>query len=451
MLWATDSIFYQIFPLGVCAAPLHNDFVSPPINRLQTLYEWLEHFASLGANALYLGPVFESSSHGYDTADYFQVDRRLGKHEHLVQFVDACHQKNVKVVLDGVFNHVGRDFWAFKDLQTHGYNSAYKDWFSGLRFDRSSPYGDAFSYETWSGHYSLVKLNLNHPPVVEHFFQAVEMWINQYHIDGIRIDAADSIAIEFQQKLAAFCRNLRPDFWLMGEVVHGDYRHWANPEILDSVTNYECYKGLYSSLNDKNYYEIAYALNRQFGENGIYRHIALYNFVDNHDVERLASRLLDPNQLELTYVLLFSMPGIPSLYYGSEFGILGKKNNNDLELRPALDLPALVADNANQALLSHIRKLSMLRNKHAALRHGNYRQVYVSHEQLAFMREYEEEKMLVVLNASAAPCKMDLNLGEFDGLTFIDVLHDCERWSVHNQHLSISIRANGACILTNCP
>jgi glycosidase len=223
----------------------------------------------------------------------------------------------MRLILDGVFNHVGRDFWAFRDVLSAREQSVYREWFAGLKFGESSPYHDPFTYEGWNGHYSLVKLNLHHPAVVQHLFDAVSLWVEEFNIDGLRLDAADSIDIEFLRKLADFCQNLRPDFWLMGEVVHGDYRHWANDQALDSVTNYECYKGLYSSHVDRNYFEIGYSLNRQFGPDGLYRHLPLYNFVDNHDVNRVMSYLKNPAHLYPLYCLLFTMPGIPSIYYGS--------------------------------------------------------------------------------------------------------------------------------------
>ncbi|MFY0574859.1 alpha-amylase family glycosyl hydrolase [Cystobacter fuscus] len=271
-------------------------------------------------NALYLGPVFESSSHGYDTADYSKVDRRLGTNADLSRLVAAMRAAGIRVILDGVFHHVGRDFWAFRDVQVHGERSRYRDWFSGLQFGKRSPYGDAFSYDGWSGHYNLVKLNLQNAEVRAHLFGVVEQWISEFGIEGLRLDVAEVMDVSFLRDLAAFCRRLRPDFWLLGEAIHGDYRRLGNPETLDSVTNYECYKGLYSSLNDRNYFEIAYSLQRQFGENGIYRDLLLYNFVDNHDVNRIASTLKDPAHLLPLHLMLFTIPGVPSIYYGSEWG-----------------------------------------------------------------------------------------------------------------------------------
>ena len=419
--WAFDSIFYNVYPLGLCGAPARNDFSAPPVERLEVLTEWLSHIRRLGCNALLLGPVFESTAHGYDTADYWHVDRRLGTDETLRRFVVAAHTAGLRVVLDGVFNHVGRDFWAFRDVQANAENSAYRDWFAGLRFDARSSYGDAFAYEGWHGHYDLVKLNLANPAVREHLFGAVESWIRDFGIDGLRLDAADVVAIDFQRELAAHCRRLEPDFWLMGEIVHGDYRRWANPETLDSVTNYEAYKGLYSSLVDRNYFEIAYALERQFGPDGMYKGLPLYNFVDNHDQDRVASHLGQPRLLYPLYLMLFTMPGVPSIYYGSEWGLRAtRRPGDDSPVRPALALAAGPHPDGEPALEEAISRLARIRTGSAALRRGGYRQLHVASEQLAFARELDGESVVVVLNSSDRP--VDLALPAPSGGEWRDLL-----------------------------
>ena len=235
-------------------------------------------------------------------------------------------------------------------------------WFHGLNFNLRSPYGDKFGYEGWNGNYDLVKLNLHSPEVKDHLFQAIRQWVHDFDIDGLRLDVADSLDKQFLHELSVFCHGLRPDFWLMGEVVHGDYNAWANPDMLDSVTNYECYKGLYSSLVDKNYFEIAYSLKRQFGPSGLYRDLKLYNFVDNHDVDRVASSLKNAKHLYPLYCLLFTMPGIPSVYYGSEWGLQARRTSkDDRALRPCLDLKALLANSPQPELPDAIAHLARVR------------------------------------------------------------------------------------------
>lgn len=412
--WAPDAFFYHVYPLGMLGAPARNDFASPPEPRLARLAGWLEHLTELGVTAIQLGPVFESTAHGYDTADYHTVDRRLGTNETLRELSAEIHRRGMRLVLDGVFNHVGRDFEPFRDVLAHGESSPYRDWFANMRFDRTSPYGDPFGYDGWAGNFDLVKLNLRNPAVRAHLLETVGGWIDQFDVNGLRLDAADALDLDFQRELADFCRARRPDFWLCGEIVQGDYRRWATPGPLDSVTNYECYKGLWSSLADANYFEIAYALDRQFGPSGLYRGLPLYNFVDNHDVDRIASKLTRPEQLWPLHCLLFTMPGVPSVYYGSEWGIEGARTaTSDAVLRPTLDGPpeaaALSRLGGHAADLSRsIAQLARVRRELEPLRRGDYRQLHVAMEQLAFARETADRAVVVVVNSAASPASFDV-------------------------------------------
>lgn len=437
--WATEAVFYHIYPLGLSGSPSQNDFMSPAVPRLEAVHNWITHIKDLGCNALYLGPVFEASTHGYDTADYYTVDRRLGTNETLKQLITQLHAQGIKVILDGVFNHVGRGFWAFRDLLSNGEGSPYRDWFAGVDFSRSSPYGDAFAYDGWNGHHNLVKLNLQHPDVRAHLFSAVQLWIEEFKIDGLRLDAADVMDLSFLGDLAGFCRGLCADFWVMGEVIHGDYRRWANPEMLDTTTNYECYKGLYSSHNDKNYFELAFSLNRQFGEHGIYKSLLLYSFADNHDVNRIASTLQHQAHLYPLHILLFTIPGLPSIYYGSEWGMSGiKLPDSDAPLRPRLPHPEAVEQKPHPALSATIRRLANIRKAHAALRYGSYEQVHVAHEQFAFARQTKEEQLIIVVNAASTSVSLSLKVAVPEGRILTDLLDPQQQFSVRNGQVHIS-------------
>ena len=436
--WSSDSIFYHIYPLGFCAAPARNDFSSAPIPRLDKIRGWIGHLRELQVNALYLGPLFESSAHGYDTADYYHVDRRLGTDGTLAELSAELHRNGIRLILDGVFNHVGRDFWAFRDLQQHGAGSAYRHWFQGLDFNARSPYGDPFSYEGWNGNYDLARLNLHNPEVREHLFGAIRSWQRDFAIDGLRLDVADCLDKQFMRELSAFCRSLSPDFWLMGEVVHGNYNDWANPAMLDSVTNYECYKGLYSSLVDKNYFEIAWSLKRQSGPAGLYRDLNLYNFADNHDVERVASSLKDPAQLFPLYCLLFSMPGVPSIYYGSEWGLQARRTpTDDRPLRPALELDQLRAASPQPELPAALARLARLRLASPALRCGDYNELFVAPQQFAFSRSSADESVIVLLNAASSAAPFDLPLPLPDGTRLLDLLNPTDEFQVNAGRLRV--------------
>lgn len=446
--WIKNAIFYHIYPLGACGAPRTNNFNLLPSNRLSLIHTWLDHIQSLGANALYLGPLFESSTHGYDTANYYEIDRRLGTRKDLQVLSQDLHDRGMHLVLDGVFNHVGREFWAFKDVLVKGQDSPYRDWFYNLRFDGHSPYDDPFSYEAWNGHYSLVKLNLDNPQVLEHLFGAIQMWVEEFGIGGIRLDAADSLSFSFLKKLGAFCHHRWADFWLMGEVIHGDYRQWVDSSRLDSVTNYELYKGLYSSHNDKNYFELAYTLNRQFGQDGIYKDKLLYNFADNHDINRIASQLTNPANLYQLHLLLYTIPGIPSIYYGSEFGIPGRKTKgDDNPLRPIFDLPALLSVSPQPDLPDFIRCLAKIRNSSPALQQGAYTQHLVTPQIFAFSRSFGDETIVVVTNSSDDTQKVSLHLPEFANASLQDLLAYEESFDISEGKVDLSVSPNWGHIL----
>ncbi|MBE5040702.1 alpha-amylase family glycosyl hydrolase [Ructibacterium gallinarum] len=392
-MWAYESVFYQIYPMGFCGAPQHNDGI--PVSRIRKLKDWIPHMKKIGIDALYLSPVFESDSHGYDTRDFRKIDTRLGSNEDFKEICSILHQNRIRIVLDGVFHHVGRGFWAFQDVLKKREHSRYKDWFY-LDFCRDSVYQDGFWYEGWEGHFELVKLNLANEEVVEHIFSCVKEWIQEFDIDGLRLDVAYSLRQEFLRRLRLLCDELKPEFFLIGELLHGDYNQFVSDQLLHSCTNYECYKGLYSSFNSMNMFEITHSLLRQFGPEPwtLYKGKHLLCFVDNHDVSRIASVLSCPEHLPLIYALLFGMPGIPCIYYGSEWGVKGeKKAGSDIDLRPYFDTPQ------ENALTEWISQLSKIHKNSVALCYGSFRQVLLTNRQVIFERKTENERILVGINA----------------------------------------------------
>ncbi len=408
--WIENAFFYHIYTLGFCDAPKKNDFVSQATERLNKIYDWIPHLKEVGINVLFLGPLFESESHGYDTVDYFNVDRRLGSNETLKKLVAELHKNGIKVVLDAVLNHSSRLFFAFKDLKQNRENSYYKNWYRNVRFNCNNYYNDGFCYDGWAGHINLVKYNHDNHETREHLFDAVRMWIKEFDIDGLRLDAADAIDMRFLNDLSKVCKNLKNDFWLKGEIVHGDYGRWIKEGGLDSTTNYEGYKSLWSSFNDKNFFEISYSLNRQFGEGGIYKNMRLYNFLDNHDVDRISDAIKKTEHLYPLYGLFFTVPGIPSLYYGSEFGVKGKRtNNSDEQLRPSLDLNNLKNNSNNLNLINEIKRFNAIRNQHKSLKNGDYKNLYVELDCFAFSRNYQEETIVVAVNGSDQTKNIKIN------------------------------------------
>ena len=433
MNWFDKSAFYHIYPLGFCGCEPQNDFTAEPQHRILKVLDAVEHIKKTGFNAVYFGPVFESSAHGYDIADYLTIDRRLGTNEDFKKVCDTLHEKGIKVVLDGVFNHVGREFWAFRDVREKKWDSRYKDWFH-LR-DGNSCFNDGFFYEGWEGHYELVKLNLYNPDVKNYIKDCITKWREEFGIDGLRLDVAYCLDLNFLKELHSHCKWLSPDFWLMGETLHGDYNKWMNPEMLDSVTNYECYKGLFSSFNELNMFEIAYSLNRQFGSESwcIYRGKNLYSFVDNHDVSRIATMLKEKKHLPVIYSLLFTMPGIPGVYYGSEYGVEGDKKQGDAALRLPFELQE------DNELTEVIAKLAKLRTENDALACGSYRQLQLVNRQFAFMRELNGEQVVTMLNADGADFGFRVNCAG----QYADVLSG-EKFDLNGE---VPVKAYGARVL----
>ena len=412
-MWAYNETFYQIYPIGFCGAPVHNDGVTE--HRILKIGEWAEYLGDLGIGSIILNPIFESDNHGYDTRDFRKIDCRLGTNEDFKEVCEKLHDNNVKIMLDGVFNHVGRGFWAFKDVQEKKWDSPYKDWFH-ISFDGNSCYNDGFWYEGWEGHFELVKLNLQNPAVVDYLMECVKYWIDEFDIDGLRLDVAYSLDHNFMRRLRSYTQELKPDFALIGEVLFGDYNIIVNDEMLHSCTNYECYKGLYSSFNSMNMFEIAHSLHRQFGSDQwcIYRGKHLMTFVDNHDVTRLASILTNKKHIPLAYGLLMGMPGIPCLYYGSEWAEPGEKApDNDYALRPCFEEPK------PNELTEFIKKLIRVRQESDALCNGAYKNVVIQNHQLVFERCSEKERVIVAINAADYP--YTANAGELNG-TAADLL-----------------------------
>lgn len=447
--WFDEAVFYHMYPLGMSGAPMENK-QEEVVHRFRELAEWIPHIEKIGCNAIYIGPLFESSTHGYDTIDYRKVDRRLGDEEDFTMFVKKSHDHGIKVIVDGVFNHTGREFFAFKDIQRNRENSRYVNWYKGIWFGGNTGYNDGFSYEAWRNCYELVNLNLQNPEVKDYLLESIHQWIEKYDIDGIRLDCADCLDFGFIEDLRRRTGEWKQDFWLMGEVIHGDYARYIQDgqRLLNSVTNYELHKGLYSGHNDHNYFEIAHTIRREFDRNGgIYRGMKLYSFVDNHDVDRLASKLNHKEHLPLVYTLLYFLPGVPSIYYGSEWGIEGRKEGwNDAPLRPKLDVKEMDEKYKDSPLLQWIEEIGRIRKQHPESVYGNYQELLLTNRQYAFARIMDDKAVVVALNndeGQEAEVKIPVPVA---GKSYVD----CETGKVYQEEygkISIVLPPSGVRIL----
>ena len=435
MAWYDEAVFYHIYPLGLAGAPKQNDY-GEPVHRLNTLLPWVDHIKEIGGSALYIGPLFESVGHGYETTDYKKLDSRLGTNEDLTAFVAYCHEQGIKVIFDGVFNHTGRDFFAFKDIQANRENSQYKDWYCNVNFWGNNEYNDGFSYDNWGGYNLLVKLNQKNPAVVDYICDVIRFWVSEFDVDGIRLDAADVLDFDFMKALRRTANEVKPDFWLMGEVIHGDYSRWVNGETLHSVTNYTLHKALYSGHNDHNYFEIAHTV-RRLQNMGT---LKLYNFVDNHDVERIYTKLTNKAHFAPVHVLLYTLPGVPSIYYGSEFGIEGRKEyGSDDSLRPALNIEDYKDSVKTNPCTALIAALGKVRQAVPALSYGSYDELMLTNRQFAYARDLDGTRVIVSVNNDDAPAGMHLAAGNC--AAYVGTLSG-EKVSVQDGHINITQPAN---------
>lgn len=437
MAWYDESIFYHIYPLGLTGAPKQNSY-EEPVHRLRTLLPWISHIREIGCNALYIGPLFESVGHGYETTDYKKLDSRLGTNKDLTDFVAECHKQGVRVILDGVFNHTGRDFFAFQDIRENREQSTYKDWYCNVNFSGNNSFGDGFSYENWGGYDLLAKLNQHNLAVKEYICDVIRFWVKEFDIDGIRLDAADVMDFEYMKALRQVANEVKPDFWLMGEVIHGNYSRWANEGTLHSVTNYMLHKALYSAHNDHNYYEIAHTI--KYVEDMAGGNIKLYTFVDNHDVERIYTKLKNKAHFAPVHVMLYTLPGIPSLYYGSEFGIEGRKESgSDDSLRPALILEDYKDAIHTNPCTKLIAALGRIRQNTPALQHGAYQELELRNAHFAYARVWNGKSVIITVNNGDH--EVSLNLSAGGSAEYVGALTG-ERIAVTGGRIQVKVAAN---------
>ena len=435
MSWYNEAVFYHIYPLGLTGAPKQNEY-GETVHRLNTLLPWIDHIKEIGCTALYIGPLFESVGHGYETTDYRKLDSRLGTNEDLTNFVAACHEKGIKVIFDGVFNHTGRDFFAFKDIQEKRQDSPYVNWYCNVNFGGNTEYNDGFSYENWGGYNLLVKLNQRNPDVQNYICDVIRFWVSEFDVDGIRLDAADVLDFDFMKQLRRTAEEVKPDFWLMGEVIHGDYSRWVNGSTLHSVTNYALHKALFSGHNDHNYFEIAHTVKylQNMGD------LDLYNFVDNHDVERIYTKLSNKAHFAPVHVLLYTLPGVPSIYYGSEFGIEGRKEKtSDDSLRPAINLADYADSVEKNPCTALVAALGKIRQNTPALSYGSYAELMLTNRQYAFARDLDGVRVIVTVNNDDNAASMDLPAGNAD--EYVGTLTG-EKVSVVNGRIHVTIVGN---------
>lgn len=325
-----SAIWWHLYPLGFLDAEKSTD--GPPgqvQHRLRGLEPWLDYMADLGCTGLQLGPIFASETHGYDTIDHFRIDPRLGDQDDFDQLLEAARQRGLRVLLDGVFNHIGRQFAVFQDALSGGPDSAAARWFHFYWHADRAP-----DVEVFEGHQSLVSFNHSEPAVADYVVDTMKHWLER-GVAGWRLDAAYAVAPQFWARVLPRVREQFPDAYFVGEVIHGDYVNFASQSELDAVTQYELWKATWSSLNDRNFFELTAALERH---ESFLQHMIPMTFLSNHDVTRIASKLNDERYLPHAVAMWMTVGGAPSLYAGDEQGFRGVKEDRpggDDAVRPA--------------------------------------------------------------------------------------------------------------------
>jgi cyclomaltodextrinase / maltogenic alpha-amylase / neopullulanase len=402
--WADHAIWWQVYPLGFTGAePAALPAGEPVRHRLRQLAGWLDYAVELGCSGLLLGPVFAAQTHGYDTIDHFRIDPRLGDDTDFDDLVAAASQRGLRIVLDGVFNHVGRAFPAFQAALAGGAATPAARWF------RREPSGD---FAVFEGHQQLVALDHGEPEVLDYVVEVMTYWLDR-GVAGWRLDAAYAVPPGFWRKALPKVRASYPDAWFLGEMIHGDYAAYAEASGLDALTQYELWKSVWGSLNDRNFFELAWTLGRH---NRFLDGTGLQTFAGNHDVTRLASQLTDARHIGHALAVLFTVGGIPSVYYGDEQGFRGVKENRpggDDEIRPAFPAdPAGLAPDGWPVYRLHQRLIGF-RRRHPWLVRARTEALHLSNTAFAYSAAADDARVVALLNAGDEPFRFPVEVAGF--------------------------------------
>ena len=386
--WIEHAVFWHLYPLGFTGAPIRPDADMPLEHRLDHLLEWLDYAVELGASVLLLGPIFASATHGYDTTDHFRIDPRLGDENDFDRLIVEARARGLRVVLDGVFNHVGRSHPFVRDVLERGASSPKASWF------RSTPEGELATFE---GHHGLVALNGVNPAVEDYVRTVMLRWLDR-GASGWRLDAAYAMAPEFWARVLPGVRERHPDAFIFAEMIHGDYAGFVQTSGVDSMTQYELWKAIWSALNDHNFFELSWALDRH---NGFLDHFIPQTFVGNHDVTRLASCLEDAGALEQALAVLFTVGGIPSVYAGDEQAFHGVKTEGeggDDAVRPAFpDSPQGLWPDGWTVYRRH-QELIGVRRRHPWLVRAHTKVLRLENTRLLLELAHDERRLFLALN-----------------------------------------------------
>jgi glycosidase len=400
----------------------------------------LDYLLDLGISAIYFNPIFQATSnHRYNTSDYFKIDFKLGTEKDFRSLLDIAHQNGLRIVIDGVFNHCGRGFFAFNDILENQNHSPYLDWFhlNTIPPDAYSP-GDAADYEGWWKFKSLPKFNTENPRVRKYIFDVARYWI-RLGADGWRLDVPNEINdAGFWDEFRQVVKTENPDAYLVGEIWDGDPK-WVGPRSFDGLMNYPIREGLIGLLTENITADVfSEVISRQLGQYARDNVYAMYNPLGSHDTVRIKTALGgDQKKLIMAYTFLMAYPGAPAIYYGDEIGLEGGK---DPDCRKAFPWDENAWD---RDLRSFLKQLINLRRRKSVLRRGAYQDVFVDGKRavLAFARVLGEESLLTVLNASDTRRTLTIPVAELhwgDGRIVTDLIANQE-FLVSGSDLNLSL------------
>ena len=437
--WLNDAIIYHIYPLGFFGAPKFSaNEPGKVINRFENIRNYYNHFLELGINTIQFGPIFESVSHGYDTTDYFVIDHRLGTNELFKEIVAELHDLGIRVIVDGVFNHVGREFKSFIDIKENRQYSTKKNWHF-IDFNGNNSYNDGFSYQDWEGYQELVRLNLSNNEVKDYFFDVCKFWLGDIKIDGWRLDVAYQIDVEFWKEFRKVCKEINSNSVLIGELVHGDYTKWVGEDRLDSGTDYQVQKSIWSSIKSVNMYELKNVIDIAYNKRGRHKDLLMMNFLGNHDTNRIAS-VIKTEQLIPAFLILLTLHGYPKIYYGDELAVRGEKTaHSDDEIRkPMIDLADQWPEFGKE-LFKNIQQFITIRKDIPALRYGTIAfidPIDWDPTIIIYSRETSTQKVIIIVNTQEQTKSVSIMVKVANRKAkFIDYLNKREEFIVTNNKI----------------
>lgn len=435
--WWKQSIFYHIYPLGFCNCPeinpitIINHSISQiqPVNRLAKIRKYYPHFKKLNINAIYFGPIFESCTHGYDTIDYCQIDRRLGTNQLFKEIVQELHQQGIKVIVDAVFNHTSRLFPAFIDIKNNQTHSPFLKWYKNIDFSTDTIWKDGFGYHFYQDCVELPSLNTNNPNVQNYIFKTIHFWFQEFKIDGLRLDVAYLLKPDFLEKIRLLATDLNPNSVIIGEIMTPSEISLIGKNLLHTGTNFPLFQHLHQSFTQQDFWQLKQILGQQ---NNLY----LFNFLNNHDTDRIFSLLEEYPNLQSAFVILFTIPGQPCIYYGDEIPLEGlKKTKQDRQVRKKMpNIKQLTAKQKNH--LRFIQKITAIRSANPFLTTGQTKTILCTHKTIAYITYNKNQYLLIIINTNPTENTLTLHNKILQSNTFQDI-YSFESFQAKNGQITL--------------